>query len=139
MAINVKEIMDSIQQTARTENDFGERKPYSTEYSSRRINVYKEQPQLVIMGAGSYGKKICSILSMEGLEDRIVCLCDNSVSRQGTKYNGWNIYSPLEAYEKFPIAMFIISPKGFEDEMIRQLVHLGVDIEKISTFILAYK
>lgn len=139
MAIKVKEIMESIQREAREEtSSMCEQKHPSTEYYARRMDEYRKQSQLVLMGAGSYGKKLCDVLSAEGLQSKIMCLCDNSASRQGEKYRDWLIYSPQAAYEKYPDAMFIITPKKFEDELIRQLVHLGIAIDKISTFIIAY-
>ena len=35
---------------------------------------------------------------------------------------------------QYPDACFVITPKDYENEILRQLVHMGVDVENIVIF-----
>lgn len=104
-------------------------------YCMSRVNEYKSREQLIIFGAGTYGIKLCNFLFSCGCKEKIVAFCDNNVDKYGKEIEGVPILSAEDAKKKFPNATFIITPKGAENEIIRQLVHLGINIDNISVFI----
>ncbi len=105
-------------------------------YYERRMEEYRKQDKLVIFGAGNYGRLLYRMLCLEGLHS-VQCFCDNTPANQQRKLVGLDILSPEEAVRQHPDAMYIITPKGYENEIVRQLVHNGVDIGQISIFMMA--
>lgn len=103
-------------------------------YCENRVNEYKSKEQLIIFGAGAYGTKLCSFLFNCGCKEKVVAFCDNNVDKYGKEIRGVPILSVEDAKNKFPNATFIITPKGAENEITRQLVCLGINIDSISFF-----
>ena len=104
-------------------------------YCARRIEEYRAKKRLVIFGSGAYGTKIYSFLCNNGLRDKIVAFCDNNQDRWGAEFDGVPIMSLEETMENFPNSTYIVTPKGAENELTRQLVHQGILIDNISIFI----
>lgn len=69
---------------------------------------YKDK-ELVIFGAGRNGIGLLGILEKIGMRDRVVGFCDNNESAQGTEKMSVMVYSPEDAFRRFPDAVFIIS------------------------------
>lgn len=135
--INVVNIMNTIKEEIKEENISVADQNLATPYYKRRMLEYHEQKNLVIFGAGRFGKMLYRMLDMEGLSDKVACFCDNNPLMQNTTYKELCVVSPLEAYRKYPEAMFIITPRYFENEILRELVVIGLDVNKISIFVMA--
>lgn len=133
--INVVEIMNSIKEDIKEQEISVADQYLATKYYVRRMNEYRQQEQLVIFGMGNYGTSLYYMLEKEGLIDKVKCFCDNNTKMQNSIYKGLQVLSPKEAVEKYPDAMFIITPMGYENEIIRQLSELDIDVQKISIFV----
>ncbi len=130
-----EEVMASIKQQI-TDQKISVRKQYlASEYYERRIEEYRKQKEIVIFGTGNYGRDLYRMLKIENICS-VKCFCDNSFARQGEKMGDLSILSPQEAVERYPNAFYIITPKGYGDEILRQLVEMGVDAMSISVFVL---
>lgn len=106
---------------------------YTTFYYRKLIMMLKERTKLVLFGAGIYGEKVLAALLQEGIET-VQCFCDNSDKTWGKVIDGLQVCSPQEAVKRYPGACFVITPKDYENEILRQLFHLGIDIENILIF-----
>lgn len=106
---------------------------FTTFYYRKIIRMLRAPKRLVLFGAGKYGEKILTALKREGI-DTVQCFCDNSSSAVGNLIDGLEIISPQDAVEQYADACFVITPKDYENEILRQLVHMGVDIENIVIF-----
>ena len=106
---------------------------FTTFYYRKLIKMLKEPKRLVLFGAGKYGETILAALKREGI-DTVQCFCDNNGKAVGKIVDGLEIISPQDAVEKYPDACFVITPKDYENEILRQLVHMDVDIENIVIF-----
>lgn len=106
---------------------------FTTFYYRKLIQMLKLPNQLVLFGAGKYGEIILDVLKQEGIYS-VQCFCDNSEKTIGKSVCGLEIFSPQKALEQYPEACFIITPKDYENEILRQLVHMGVEIDNIVIF-----
>ena len=104
-------------------------------YYDRKIREYRANKDIVIFGAGVNGKKMYDLLLGECLGDRVRCFCDNNTN--GSAF-GMSIISPKEAIKRYERAIFIITPRLFEDEIVRQLVTEGLGVDRISIFNFEY-
>ena len=64
----------------------------------------------------------------------VQCFCDNNSMVWDKVVCGKKVFSPQEAVSRYPDACFVITPKDYENEILRQMVCLGVDIENILIF-----
>lgn len=103
---------------------------FTTFYYRKLIKMLKAPEELVLFGAGKYGGAVLAALKREGI-DGVRCFCDNNDKAWGNLIDGLEVISPQEAVEQYPDACFVITPKDYENEILRQLVHMGVDIENI--------
>ena len=106
---------------------------FTTFYYRKLVRMLREQPKLVLFGAGKYGETVLTALEQEGI-DTVQCFCDNNNRVVGTSVHGLEVLSPQDALKCYPGACFVITPKDYENEILRQLVHMGVDIENIVIF-----
>lgn len=106
---------------------------FMTFYYRKLVQMLKVPNQLVLFGAGKYGEIILDALKQEGIYS-VQCFCDNSEKAIGRFVRGVEILSPQEALKRYPEACFIITPKDYENEILRQLVHMGVEIDNIVIF-----
>ena len=95
-----------------------------------RLETHKE---IVIVGAGSYGKLLYTKLQGNGIEN-IVCFADNSSEYYMQGIFGEKVISVEDAVEKYANAYYVVTPKYHFMELIRQLINLGVSIEQIDCF-----
>ena len=107
-------------------------------YYERIMNGIKKQDGIVIMGAGLYGERLYDLMREEGIADRVICFCDNSKTRQKTGSMGKKVLSVESAVERYPDAYYVITPKLYENELLRQLVHLGIPVDMICVFVYAH-
>ncbi len=106
---------------------------FTTFYYRKLIWMLQEPEKIVLFGAGKYGSVILAALKREGIIS-VRCFCDNNNKSIGRFIDGLEIISPQDALEQYPDACFVITPKDYENEILRQLVHMGVQIEKIVIF-----
>ena len=85
--------------------------------------------RVVIFGAGGTGLRYSKeILSSNEVE--IVCFIDNSKAKHGALLNGIITHAP-EIISKLNYDKVVVVAPGFEDDMVQQLIDLGVDNCKI--------
>lgn len=106
---------------------------FTTFYYRKLVRILKEQKELILFGAGKYGTAILAALKQERI-DSVRCICDNNGKLIGQLIDGLEVISPQDALEQYPDACFVITPKDYENEILRQLVHMGVAIENIVIF-----
>lgn len=133
--IDVVEIIETFKKEIEGENIPIWKQYLASEYYARRMNEYREQSDIVIFGAGKYGKFVYKMLSLEKIQTAR-CFCDNSASEKEWKIGELDVLTPQEAIQRFPNAMYIITPRLYENEMLRQLVDLGIDVRHISIFVM---
>lgn len=131
----VEEVMASIKDQIQAENIPVRKQYLASAYYERKMKEYRGQGEIVIFGSGNYGRELYKMLRIEGI-DSVKCFCDNSVARHGRTITVMYILTPQEAVEIFPQAMYIITPKGYGDEISRQLDHMGIKSLQRSVFIL---
>jgi hypothetical protein len=90
---------------------------------------------IIIFGAGVFSQPV--IHSLRQLEIDPVCVCDNSISKQGTEVMGVSVILPGEAIQKYPDALIIITAAWkYFDEINSQLKKLGwTDIIDCAVFL----
>ena len=125
----MKEIQEELSKTMPHLGDLY----FTTFYYRKLIRLLKEQKELVLFGAGKYGIAILAALKREGISN-VRCFCDNNEKALGKTVDGLPVISPEDALEQYPDACFVITPKDYENEILRQLVRMGVDIESIVIF-----
>lgn len=106
---------------------------FTTFYYRKLIKMLKNPTELVLFGAGRYGEIVLSALKGDGISS-VRCFCDNSDKAIGNIIDELEVLSPQDALKRYPNACFVITPKDYENEILRQLVHMGVDIENIVIF-----
>lgn len=88
--------------------------------------------KVVVFGAGVYGTKLVKMLQQN--EDRVLGICDNSKSIQGTNNNGFIVISVEEAVDQFKNALYIIPSQKYADQMKRQLLERKIKETDIIIF-----
>ena len=94
----------------------------------------KQQPEIVLFGAGEIGGSVLCYLRCNGID--IVGFCDNDKQRWGTSYMNRKVFSPAEAAEKYPNAMYVVSViEELSIEIKSQLVKSGINPIKICSYV----
>lgn len=104
-------------------------------YYDRMMSEFKKQKEIVIVGSGTYGLRLYEMLEAEQTTSTVKCFCDNSKERQELKIRNLSVLSVEDAVLKYPEAYYIITPRKYENELLRQLVHLGILIDNIAIYI----
>ncbi len=107
-------------------------------YYKRFVSEIKKEKSIVIVGAGAYGKRLLEMLSEEGLESKIACICDNSKERRGLNALGREVISVEDAASGSPNSLYVITPRFYENEIMHQLGRMGVPAERIMIFTFDY-
>lgn len=131
---DVKTVMQSIKNEIQERDSSISEKYLAKPYYERRIKECREKRDIVIFGSGINGQKLYHMLLKENIYT-IRCFCDNSKEKQGKKIEDIYIYSAEETLEYYPCAYFLITASGYENEIIRQLIKLGVSMDNIAVFI----
>ncbi|MCR5785342.1 MAG: hypothetical protein K6G40_06860, partial [Eubacterium sp.] len=92
--------------------------------------IMENENRVVIFGAGEMGQSLDILLRCNNYNGNIV-FCDNNVKLQGTDLMGTKIYSVPEAVDKYKDAVYIISNRRYEFEILNQLLEMGIEREKI--------
>ena len=86
----------------------------------------KQQPEIVLFGAGEIGGSVLCYLRRNNID--IVGFCDNDKKRWDTSYMNRPVYSPAEAAENYPSAVYVVSViEELAIDIKSQLVKSGVD------------
>lgn len=107
-------------------------------YYEKMMDEFKRQNEIVIVGSGVYGLRLYEMLEADGVSLSAKCFCDNSKERQELKIRDLPVMSVEEAVLKYPEAYYIITPRKYENELLRQLVHLGILVDNIAIYIFMY-
>lgn len=129
--------MQEIRKEIQENNISISRQYITTPYYERMIRACRDKEDIVIFGAGSYGHILYYMLQKEKI-NTVRCFCDNNKEKWNTKVKGLNIYSLEEVKMHYPNAHFFITVKGYEMDIIRQLVNTGISINNIDIFAMKY-
>lgn len=108
--------------------------PFTNVYLQKFLKSVKDYKEIVIVGAGTYGELLYQILQKEKVE-RVVCFADNNKKNQKKRISGKEVLSVDAAVSQYPSAVFIVTPKLYFMELIRQLVDLKIDLGQIECFL----
>ena len=93
----------------------------------------RDKEEIIIVGAGSYGKKLYEIFKANGIES-VQCFADNSSANYVNGVYDKRVISIEEAVKEYKEAYYIVTPKYYLMEIIRQLVFQGVSINNIDIY-----
>lgn len=133
----VEEVMETIRAEIKDKGLSVDELSYISPYHNKMIKQLKTYKELIIFGAGEYGKIIVEDLEQHGIFT-IQCICDNNTKAIGKEIGGYKVLSPEDALKAYKNACFVITPKGYENEMLSQLIHMGVAFEHILFFNVKY-
>lgn len=88
--------------------------------------------EVVVFGAGIWGKKVIGILRQNG--NRILGVCDNAEKLYGTALAGLEVGPVTETVKSFPRACYLIVNRKHSEEMKAQLLAEGISEENIEIF-----
>ncbi len=136
--VDTEKILKKIRQGIEEKNLSVKDKHLASVYYQKRIDDIRKEEQIVIVGAGVYAKRLYDLLTEEGLSSKVACLCDNNAEMR--EFNPLKIkaLSVEEAKERYPEALFVITPRFYENEIMWQLGKLGVSCGRIMIFTFAY-
>jgi len=123
----MKEIREEIKNRKLSVNDLS----YVTYYHKKMLNILTKYKSIIIFGAGNYGRVVLRDLKQNGF-DNICCVCDNNINV--SEVDGVEVITPDEALKRYPDACFVITPKNYENEIMLQLLGIGVKAENIKIF-----
>ena len=129
----VEQVMDRIRKEIEDKGMCTDELSYISPYHNKMIKKLKTYRELIIFGAGGYGKILLEDLEQHGIST-VKCICDNGAKVIGKEIEGYKVMAPAEAMKAYPDACFVITPKGYENEILSQLIRLGVKVENILIF-----
>jgi FlaA1/EpsC-like NDP-sugar epimerase len=130
---NVEETMKKIREDIKNDGVKVDDLNFVPNYHSRVMKMIMQKEELVIFGSGIYGKVLLNDLDKAGISG-VKCFCDNNKDNVGRQIGNFDILSPQEAYSKYSKACFVVTPKEYENEILRQLVGMGVSVDNIIFF-----
>ena len=130
---HTQQVMEEIQKRILENTPQFNELNFTTFYYRKLIKLLKEFDQLILFGAGRYGEIVRATLQLESMKS-VQCFCDNNSGTWGKIICGLEVLSPQDAFSRYPDACFVITPKDYENEILRQLVHMGVTIDHILIF-----
>ncbi len=138
MGIQVENIMQKIRNNIASKGQSVAENYLASSYYVKQIERMRQCTQIVIVGAGAYGRRLYEMLEVEGIIDCVCGICDNS--RESRMFNPFpvNVLSVEEAVLRFPNANYVITPQMYENELLQQLTRLGIAVECIIIYIFAY-
>jgi S-adenosylhomocysteine hydrolase len=129
---NVEETVNKIKDEIKAQGYEVDELSFIPDYHRRVVNMVRKKGKTVLFGAGNFGRSIADDLENAGIE--VICFCDNNENNIGNIVDGREVMRPAEAYKKYPEACFVVTPRGYENEILRQLVSMGVPVGNIITF-----
>lgn len=131
----IQNIIAEIKENIASQNISVTKQYLASSYYERMMAEFKEQKEIVIVGSGVYGLRLYEMLEVEKASSAIKCFCDNSNERQELQIKNLDVLSVREAVLYHPDAYYIITPKKYENELLRQLIHLGITVDRIAIYI----
>ncbi len=107
----------------------------NAEKELRYIKRLSEAKDVVIFGTGYVGNAAYVFLRNNGLRN-IRVFCDNSAERQGVRMYSVEAISPMNAVALYHDASFIVAVRSKQDEIMKQLMSLGVAEDNVTHYIL---
>lgn len=129
-SFNTELVMRQLREEIQEKEVYKEQLSYMTSYYSKIIKKLEKEKKIVIFGCGVYGRILFENMCAIGMNN-IKCFCDNNRNIVGSEYKGCKVYSPQEASTKFANACFVITPIGYENEILLQLLDMKIEIKKI--------
>lgn len=106
---------------------------YKQKYtSSRNIFSMKYDTSIVLCGIGRYGQRVIDMLNCRGILPSLIA--DNDEKLIGKSFIGISIVKPLDAVSVYPDANYIVANRNHSEEIVRQLLELGIRKSQISVF-----
>ena len=137
MNIDICEVMKSIYNSIDEKNMTIAELYGGTAYYSKCIEKIKQYESVVVVGAGNHGKKLLNMFDLEKISSN-VNVCDNNPKLQGNIIGGHTIVSIKDAVSNYKDSLFVITPAGYENELLQQICNLGVSYKDILIFIMMY-
>ncbi len=92
------------------------------------IKLYESDIKIVLFGAGNGLDELLNILNDMNIRERVVCICDNDLKKQGNNVEGLRVNSLEYTSQHYGDAIYIVYNK-FCIEICKQL--LKNNIKKI--------
>lgn len=102
-------------------------------YQKHVAEKLRNKKNIVIIGAGDYGRKLFVTLKKYQL-DNICSFADNDSTKYNTKMFGKMIMSVENAVQQYPDADFVIANALYYMDIMRQLVNIGITPDRISYY-----
>lgn len=102
-------------------------------YQNRKIEELSNKNQIVIAGAGNFGKKLFVLLKKNKVET-VCAFCDNDKEKQQTKLFGKSVLDVQKCIEQYGDAHFVIANAVYYMDIMRQLLQYGVEEKQISYY-----
>jgi len=99
------------------------------EYIGRIENDKKlhiNETGIAIFGAGKELEKLLDKLEQMHVKNKVICVCDNNLEKQGREVKGIKIVSPGYAFRCYGSAAYIVYNR-FSMEICRQLAAQGIN------------
>lgn len=136
--IQIENIMQEIRSKIASEDRPVAEKYLASPYYEKRMETLRQCPEIIIVGAGVYGRRLYEMMEAEGMAGRVCGICDNSRERRMFHSFPAEVLSVEEAVLRFPNADYVITPQMYENELLQQLSKLGLPVEHIMIFTFAY-
>lgn len=95
----------------------------------KRILIWCECKEVVIWGAGNWGRFIQALLVRNGIS--VVCFVDSNNTLCGRRIQGVDVVTPQYAKKFFISQKYYIAVKNYADDIRKELLEWGVNSENI--------
>lgn len=136
--IQIEDIMGKIRNEIASRGRSVAENYLASPYYERRMETLRQCSEVMIVGAGVYGRRLYEMMETEGIRGCISGICDNSQERQMFHPFPLEVLSVEDAIFRFPDAQYVITPQMYENELLQQLTRLGIPTEHIMIFTFAY-
>ncbi len=128
--------VEKIVADIRTETMKGREDPFLTSYYFTFIDRMRKADQIIIVGAGNYGRYLYKILEQNNIYT-VTCFADNSSNQYASGVYGKKVLALADAVKQNMNAYFVVTPQCYIMELIRQLAELCVSLDQIDCFVVA--
>lgn len=97
------------------------------------IQKMSEKEQIVIFGAGKAASYALCLMRMNGIQ-AIQAFCDNNSDKWGSRYMGYDVLSPEEAFARYPKAHYLIASLAYGSKIREQLYSRGLSRDAVSLY-----
>lgn len=104
---------------------------FTSRYHHKFMQELKKLDEIVLFGAGRHGEMLYDDIIQHGI-DTVRCFCDNKAAGQMIK--GMQVLLPRDAVSQYPDAYYVITPNDFQNEILLQLVDMGIRVNHIRLF-----